>query len=150
MIHPLFALFDPATDAALEKFSLTIGGVLAAVWYAKQIFFGDGKQRVKVDQPLAVTIVEEMHKRFAERSEFEKHVVSNTQRHAQLFNELDRIERAARDTLDRRMTDLNEDRRQTLADLNSKLEEMRKEISSMPSRIITDILNAQKLGRKND
>jgi hypothetical protein len=101
-------------------------------------------------QPLAVTIVEEMHKQFADRVVFETHVTTNTSRHSQLFKEIDRVEREARQALDKKLADVNEDRRRTLDALNGKFEALQKEISNMPGKIVVDILNAQKIGRKND
>jgi len=35
----MLALFDPAADKTLETISVTIGGLLAAVYYGKEIFF---------------------------------------------------------------------------------------------------------------
>jgi hypothetical protein len=34
----IFALFDPGTDKALESFSVTIGGMAAAVYYLRELF----------------------------------------------------------------------------------------------------------------
>jgi hypothetical protein len=58
----MLALFDPATDKSLETFSVTIGGLLAAVYYTKEIFWRkDNKQ-------LDVNIVETL----ATKSELQK------------------------------------------------------------------------------
>jgi hypothetical protein len=40
----LLALFDPATDKSLSDISLIIGGLTAAVYYTKEIFWGKPAQ----------------------------------------------------------------------------------------------------------
>jgi len=46
----MLALFDPATDKSLTDISLIIGGLMAAVYYGKEIFF----PRDKTPQPFKV------------------------------------------------------------------------------------------------
>ena len=45
----MLALFDPATDKSLSDLSLIAGGLLAAVYYGKEIFF---KKAAEMPQPL--------------------------------------------------------------------------------------------------
>lgn len=132
MIHPLLALFDPATDKSLADISLIIGGLLAAVYYGKEIFFGRKKEHVQIsNQPLAVEIVEELHQRFASRETFEEHVESNTTRHGQLFSRIDRVEREAREASDKKFAELNDERRRTLEKLNEQYAFIRENIAAI-------------------
>ncbi len=82
-------------------------------------------------QPLAVTIVEEMHKRFASKEAFDSLSGSNTQRHAQLFNRIDQVEREARVAMDQKFTELNVERRETLERLNAQFAFIRENIAAI-------------------
>lgn len=82
-------------------------------------------------QPLAVQITEELHKQFADKGIFEKHVANNTARHAQLFDRIDDVEREAREALDQKFTELNEERRRTLDRLNEQFTFIRENIAAI-------------------
>jgi homospermidine synthase len=61
------------------------------------------KQEVKVEQPVTITITEELHKIFAGREVFEKHVAENREDHADIFKKIGGVERGAASTIDQRV-----------------------------------------------
>ena len=82
-------------------------------------------------QPLSVEIVEEMTKQFAAKADFDRLVENNTDRHGQLFNRIDKVEREARHALDTRMADLAEDRRDAMEKLNNQFTFIRENIAAI-------------------
>lgn len=130
-ITPILALFDPATDQTLQMISLTVGGLLAAAWYAKQLFWGDNQSTKISNQPLDVRIVEALHDQFADKQIFEAHVRSNTDRHGQIFNRIEKVERDAREVMDKKFTLLNEERRATLEKLTEQFTFIRENIAAI-------------------
>lgn len=132
MMHPLLALFDPATDKALADISLILGGLLAAVYYGKEIFFSKGKEHVQISpQPLAIQLVEELHEQFASKKAFEELAKNNTERHSQIFNTINRVEREARETTEKKFAELNEERRRTLEKLGDQYTFIRENIAAI-------------------
>jgi hypothetical protein len=125
-MNQLFALFDPGTDKSLTDISLILGGLLAAVYYGKEIFFRKG-----TPQPLSVEVVKSLHLQFADKEIFEKHIANNTARHAQLFNQIDELAKETRIEMDKRFTDLNDERRRTLEKLNEQYVFIRENISAI-------------------
>lgn len=73
-------------------------GLGAVLWCWNQLMRALGKesQRTITPQPLAVEMTKELHEQFASREEFRNHVVHNTERHGQLFNRIDKVERDSR------------------------------------------------------
>ncbi len=51
----MLALFDPATDSVMEKVSVTAGGIFAAIYYAKEIFY-PRKQSSQLDVNIVETL----------------------------------------------------------------------------------------------
>ena len=49
------------------------------------------KQRVAFQQPVTVTITEELHKTFAAKSEFDAHVLANQTHSLEVFREINRL-----------------------------------------------------------
>lgn len=91
-----------------ELSGLEIGGLVCA------IAFGGGsliiavialnkKQEVRVEQPLNITITEELHKVFAAREVFEKHVADNRDDHDKLFSKIGGVERGAAASIEQRV-----------------------------------------------
>lgn len=128
---PLLALFDPATDKSLADISLIFGGLLAAVYYGKEIFFSKKEQVQISNQPLAITLVEELHKQFAGKKEFTDLTSNNTARHSQLFNRIDQVERQAREQMEDKFTELAEERRRTLEKLTDQFTFIRENIAAI-------------------
>jgi len=122
-----------------------IGALVVAV-----ISLNKKQETVISPQPLAITIVEEMHKRFASKEAFDELAKNNTARHSQLFSRIDQVEREARVEMERKFTELNDERRRTLENLNTKIDFLQKEIRDLPGKVVVDVLNAQKIGRKHD
>lgn len=81
-------------------------GTIAAV--AISIIALNKKQEVKVDQPLSIEIVEELHERFAAKRAFDELVKHNTERHGQLFNRIEAVENEYRRELGRQIEKVNE------------------------------------------
>jgi len=99
-------------------------------------------------QPLLI----EFAKKFAEKHEFETQQKHCTKRHSELFNKMDKVEKdatAEMSTLSRQITALQTETKMQSHQLK-KLDTMERELRDMPGKIVVDILNAQKLGRKND
>ena len=76
-----------------ELTGLEVGGLICA------IAFGGGsliiavialnkKQEVRVEQPLNITITEELHKVFASKPEFEKHLIDFRDKHNEVWRTL--------------------------------------------------------------
>ncbi len=130
-IHPFFAQLESVPESSLRNAALIIAGALAAAYYAKEIFFSKKQDTQISPQPLTVEIVKAIHDQFAKKEDFEKHVHSNTERHGQLFNGINRVERQAREEMDRRFTALNDERRATLSKLDDQFTFIRENIASI-------------------
>ena len=67
------------------------------------------KSRVtQIQQPVNITITEELHKIFAAKEDFERHVAENGSVHRDLFSKLGGMERGARSEDDKIRADLSE------------------------------------------
>ena len=73
--------------------------------------------------------------KFATKSEFNQHVRGNTERHGQLFDKIDRTERAIRSDMDQRFLNLAEDRKETMEKLNTQFTFIRENISSINTEL---------------
>ena len=82
-------------------------------------------------QPLAVEITKTLHEQFAAKIEVEKLKEHTTQRHVQIFASIDRVEREARQNLDDRFNELNEERRLTLEKLNEQFMLIRENLGAL-------------------
>ena len=80
------------------------------------------KQEVKVEQPVSITITEELHKVFANREAFNEHVADNKREHENIFSKIGGVERGLSAKIHGEMTAINEDRRRTLEQLNRRNE----------------------------
>ena len=82
-------------------------------------------------QPLTVEVVKALHEQFADREEFKNLVKHTTERHSQIFSRIDRVERDTRIEMERRLTELNNERRQTLERLNNEFVFIRENIAGI-------------------
>jgi hypothetical protein len=109
-----------------------IGLVLVGlqVWTA----FRQSKSTI-TNQPLTVEVVKTLHEQFADKRSFEDHVKGNTARHAQIFNEIDRVEREARTALEKRFEALGKDRQASLETLNHQFSFIRESIVAIQTEL---------------
>jgi len=101
-------------------------------------------------QPLAIQLVEELHEQFASKKSFEEHILGNTARHSQLFKKIEESEEKSQALIEKKISEVNEDRRRTMDRLDAKFDQLHKDMRDMPGKIVVDVLNAQKIGRKHD
>lgn len=80
------------------------------------------KQEVKVEQPVSITITEELHKVFANREAFNEHVADNKREVENIFSKIGGVERGLAAKIHNEMSAINEDRRRTLELLNRRNE----------------------------
>lgn len=103
----------------LAGVAVMLGGVFWCWNQARSAL--NGGNRIS-PQPLAVELTKELNEQFADKHEFERHVKHNTERHAQFFNEVNRVEREGRLELDRRLMTLAVEQRQRMEKLDDKLD----------------------------
>lgn len=94
-----------------------------------------GKPSEIEPQPLRVQIDEELHQRFAAKDEFEAHVASNTERHAQIFKRIENAEREARGNLSEEITRINTDRARTMEKLNDQFTFIRESLAAINTEL---------------
>lgn len=126
-----FAQLDAVPDSALKNFALIVAGLLAAVYYGKEIFFGNKKTTEITPQPLTVEVVKALHEQFADKREFEEHISHNTDRHGQLFASINRVEREAREALDKKFATLNAERTENIKHLNEQFTFIRENVAAI-------------------
>jgi hypothetical protein len=131
----ILAASDLASVAGedIKTFILIVAGALGIAVYAKQLFFAPKQE--KVPQPLSVEMVKALHEQFADKELFEDHVAHNTERHGQIFNKIDAVERQARIALDTRMGTLQEERALTLEKLNAQFTFIRESIAAINTEL---------------
>jgi len=61
------------------------------------------KQEVKVEQPVSITITEELHKVFASRETFDQHIQQNREDHEKIFSKIGGVERGAANVIEQRV-----------------------------------------------
>ncbi|NOS70069.1 MAG: hypothetical protein HOP33_09075 [Verrucomicrobia bacterium] len=127
----MLAQLESVPGEALKNAALIIMAALAALYYVKEIFFGSKKKTEISPQPLTVEIVKALHEQFADKQDFDEHVEHNTERHSQLFNRIDGVERKARQDMEHRFTDLNNERRATLEKLNDQFTFIRENVAAI-------------------
>lgn len=86
-------------------------------------------------QPLNVEIVTALHDQFASKADFDAHIASNTERHAQLFRKLDTVERDARAALHTELSKLNTDRQRTVEKLNDQFTHIRESLAAINTEL---------------
>jgi hypothetical protein len=97
-----------------EMSGLEIGSVICAIIFGAatlilaivSIF---KKTEVKVEQPVSITITEELHKVFANREAFEKHIGENREDHDKIFSKIGGVERGAATSLEQKVETVRRD-----------------------------------------
>ena len=140
MMHPFFA-----DITGLEISGIICGMIFSGGAFIVALIALFRKSDTEISpQPLAVQIVEELHERFAGKREFKEHVEHNTARHAQIFKEIQRVEREVGIELNKitqQVASLS-----TETKLQSKqLDKLDETLEQMPGRIVVDIINSKKL-----
>jgi hypothetical protein len=128
MSHPIFALFDPATDKAFETISVTIGGLLAAIWYGKQIF-GKKEKSETVFSPQPFIIA--MEKEFIKLHTFEEAMKENKREHENIFSKIGGVERGAAGRLEQQLTSMRDESRKDRGELHEKINEARESVAAL-------------------
>ncbi len=88
-------------------------------------------RKTTLDQPVDVRLVKALHEEFANKLDVQVALKSNTERHAQLFRAIEKVEREARAEMDRRFVELARDRKETMDRLNDQFTFIRENISSI-------------------
>lgn len=88
-------------------------------------------RKTTLDQPVDVRLVKALHEEFANKLDVQVALKLNTERHAQLFRAIEKVEREARAEMDRRFVELARDRKETMDRLNDQFTFIRENISSI-------------------
>ena len=80
------------------------------------------KTEVAVDQPVSVEVIEALHKQFAAKNEFDRHVLENSDRHALIFAKIEQSELRSQTDLEKAVLAIQEDRRRTWDKLENRNE----------------------------
>lgn len=129
---PMFAQLETVPGETIKNFALIVLALLGGVYYAREIWF---RKESSLPQPMNVEIVKALHEQFASKTEFEEHKAHNTDRHGQIFAHINRVEREAREALDKRFTALNEERAKTLVTLNTEFTFLRENVAAINREI---------------
>lgn len=103
----------------LKNMAIFIACAAATAYYVRGLLGGPQKREVSFDDPPASKV------------EFDRLVAHNTERHGQLFSAISRVEREAREAMDNRFTNLNEERRATLEKLTEQFAFIRESIAAI-------------------
>jgi len=95
----------------------------------------------QIQQPVSVTISEELHKVFAAKEAFENHVAENKDDHDKLFSKIGGVERGGRDEVERKITLLSTQLNST----NATMHETKGEMKQLTSQLV---LIQQELARR--
>ncbi len=123
----MLAQIEQLDGSWLKNLAIFVVCASGTAFYLKGIF---GK-KAPVPQPFAVEITKQLNELFADKKTFEEHAEHNTERHAQLFNKIDRVEREAREAMERRFTALNAERTESLEKLNEQFVFIRENIAAI-------------------
>lgn len=99
------------------------------------VMLAQAGQPTTIAQPLAVKLVEELHEQFAGKKEFDELSKNNTERHAQIFSRIEKVEREGRDNLDRRIAEINLSRTQTMEKVSDQLQFIRESIVEVKTQL---------------
>lgn len=86
-------------------------------------------------QPLSVEIAKSLHDQFAGKEEFDALKSNNTARHNQIFNEISRVEREAREHTESAAEKINADRAKTMEKLTGELGFIRESIVAITTEL---------------
>ncbi len=127
----------PITGGWLWGF-LGVAGALGAIlfcwnqgWKALDRFTG----KSAVPQPMNVEVVKALHEQFASKQSFDDHVKHNTGRHAQIFNEVNRVEREARLSMEARFAALNVERTASLEKIDQHFLFIRENLAAINNEL---------------
>lgn len=117
------------------------------------------KQEVKVDQPVSITITEELHNSFAAKESFDKHCEENRREIENIFSKIGGVDRGAGNKISAEVTaiharinllDKSSGRLEATTELqNEKLKSMDSKLDGMPDRVIATLRNTGAIGRTN-
>lgn len=86
-------------------------------------------------QPLTVEVVKALHEQFADRDEFIELKEHTTARHGQLFSAINKVEREAREAMDKRFETLNVNRTEQIEKLNQQFTFIRETIVAIQTEL---------------
>ena len=126
-----------------ELSGLEIGGVICGMVFGAgalliSVVAVNKKQDVRVEQPVSVTITEELHKIFASKETFETHVAENKKEHDNFFSKIGGVERGAAANLAGRFDKISEDlteQGKDIAGLKKETEMQNQTLASVQSDI---------------
>ena len=126
-----------------ELSGLEIAGVICGMAFGAgalliSIVAVNKKQEVRVEQPVNVTITEELHKVFASKETFETHVAENKREHDNFFAKLGGVERGAAANLAGRFDKISEEltgQGKDIAGLKKETEMQNQTLASVQSDI---------------
>ncbi len=122
----------------LETGSLIVGFVFGAIGLALTGISVFGKAQVRVEQPVAITLTEELHKSFAAREVFEKHVEDNRRDHENIFSKIGGVDRGSGAKISTEVTAIHA-RINLLDKSNSRLEATTEMQNQTLSQITADV-----------
>lgn len=141
----MLAQTEPPTWTATLSVLAMLAGGLGLLCTGLMVFYmkrqtdlmaaANARPQIISPQPLAVELVEELHEQFASKRLFDDHVKNNTERHGQIFSRIDRVEREAREQMEKRFTALNEERKETLEKLNEQFTFIRENVSEIKTEL---------------
>lgn len=109
------------------------------------------KQDVKIEQPVSITITEELHKSFAARDVFERHCEENKREHENIFSRIGGVDRDSGAKITSEVTaiharinllDKSNGRLEATTELqNQQLKSMNDKLDGMPDRVIATLKN---------
>jgi hypothetical protein len=126
---------DPVVFKSILQTLGWLFGLGAVIWGMRQ------KKTVITPQPLTVEIVKALHEQFADKDEFVDLKDHTTARHAQLFKAIEKVERDAREAMDKRFEALGVDRQAQIEKLNTQFTFIRENIVAI--QVELKIRNAQ-------
>ena len=86
-------------------------------------------------QPLNVKVVKALHEQFAKQEELHALVENNTERHAELFEKIETVERDARTQLAAEIARIQADRQRTMERLNEQFTFIRESLSAINTEL---------------
>lgn len=98
------------------------------------------KQKTEItSQPISVEVVKALHEQFADKGEFLKLKDHTTARHGQLFDSIDKLERAARAELLAQIAIIQSERQRSLEKLDQRNERYMFALGKIAAKLNVDI-----------
>lgn len=147
-----------------ELSGLEIGGIICGMVFGAgamliSIIAVNKKQEVRVDQPVQVTITEELHKVFAAKESFDRHVAENQRQHQQFEADLKTDRKNNEVHISTRQKTLFDEVKSTRESLEQKLDQKHQENSRRLNEVeksiggleaTTEMQNQQLAGIQSD